>query len=145
MPLATPLPARSCSFPHVLTKACDLLFPCSQGSTSWASGWPIPTWSRCSPRARSAASLSRPTTNQFGPNITKDEATANSAAWYEIDPTEADLGAALDALPTAQWDDETTLEPASTPGSSTPGSSSSHAATPPGRGRGAGRGRGRGQ
>ena len=67
--------------------------------------------------------------NQFGPNITKDEATANSAAWYEIDPTEADLGAALDALPTAQWDDETTLEPASTPGSSTPGSSSSHAAT----------------
>ena len=82
--------------------------------------------------------------NQFGPNITKDEAIANSAAWYEIDPAEANLGAALDALPTAEWEDDATSEPASTPGSSAPGSSASHAATPPGRGRGAGRGRGRG-
>ena len=82
--------------------------------------------------------------NQFGPNITKDEAVANSAAWYEIDPEEANLGAALDALPTAEWDDAASSEPPSTPGSSTPGSSASHAATPPGRGRGAGRGRGRG-
>ena len=61
--------------------------------------------------------------NQYGPNITKDEAIANSAAWYEIDPEEANLGAALDALPTAAWDEETTSEPASTPGSSAPGSS----------------------
>ena len=72
--------------------------------------------------------------NQFGPNITKDEAIANSAAWYTIDPAEVNLGAALDALPTADWNDDTTSEPASTPGSS-----ASHAATPPGRGRGGGR------
>ena len=78
-------------------------------------------------------------TNQFGPNITKDEAIANSAGWYEIDPADANLGAAVDALPTAEWNDETASEP-----TSTPGSSASHAATPPGRGRGAGRGRGRG-
>ena len=82
--------------------------------------------------------------NQFGPTITKDEATANSASWYEIGPEEANLGAALDALPTAQWDEEASSEPASTPGSSAPGSSASHTATPPGRGCGAGRGRGRG-
>ena len=44
--------------------------------------------------------------NQFGPNITKDEAIANSAAWYEID--DANLGAALDELPTAEWNEETT-------------------------------------
>ena len=46
--------------------------------------------------------------NQFGPNITKDEAIANSAAWYHIDPADANLGAALDELPTAEWNEETT-------------------------------------
>jgi len=53
--------------------------------------------------------------SQFGPNITKDEAIANSAAWYEIDPADANIGpAALDALPTADWNDDTISEPSST-------------------------------
>ena len=69
---------------------------------------------------------------EFGPNITKDQAIANSAAWT---PTE--LPTTID-LPTADWS-----EPPPTP--SDAGSSASHAATPPsaGRGRGAGRGAGR--
>ena len=76
----------------------------------------------------------------YGPNIPKAEAIANSEAWEQVEFDAETAAAALDDLPTADWD---AAPP--TPSSSA-GSSASHAATPPSRGgagRGAGRGRGR--
>ena len=76
----------------------------------------------------------------YGPNISKAEAIANSDAWEAVEPDMAAATAALDELPSAEWDEEPPPPP--TP-SSDAGSSASHAATPPTAGRGRGRGRGR--
>jgi hypothetical protein len=70
--------------------------------------------------------------NVTGPNIPKEQAIANSEAWHLTDP-DIDPMAALDAMPACEDDfaaEAVGGSPASASGSS-PGSSASHAATPP--------------
>ena len=79
---------------------------------------------------------------QFGPNITKEQAIANSEAWEEVEFDQVDATASIDNLPAADWNQAPPTPGSSDAASSPAGSSASHAATPPGRGRGRGRGRG---